>query len=177
MNKKQSPISEILLFTIGEIIVAALTIGVFFILSLADVTSFDGKVFLGATLGCAAIVINYTMLTVAVNRAVNDFLERRGSREMTDEEIAQFTKENSRSIQNAITFSMFIRTATLLAALLVAFLTGWFNPLATAIPMLAFRPIIAIIEVVRKKHDKAPNPEKFIKYNYDDENKDEKESD
>ena len=43
--------------------------------------------------------------------------------------------------------------------------------------MLAFRPLLTVLELIRKKYDKKPDPEKFIRYDYDDEDKDEKESD
>jgi hypothetical protein len=52
-------------------------------------------------------------------------------------------------------------------------LTGWFNPLCTVIPFLAFKPILSIGEMLRKKYDPAPNPDNFVKY----EENDEKESD
>lgn len=177
MTKKKSSISEISLFTVGELVIVGLTIGGFFLLSLLDVVVFNITVVLGALLGFAAIVINYAALCISVNRAVNNFIELRGNTEMSDDESQQFAKEHAAPIQNAMKSSMIFRTFSLMAALIVAFLTGLFNPLATAIPMLAFRPLISVLEFVRIKYDKPPNPDNFIKYEYDDENKEEKESD
>ena len=177
MNRKQNAFNEILSFTVGELIIAALTVLGGLVLSLAGVISFDYKIITGAILGFAVIVANYTMLSFSVNRAISSFMELRGKGEMSDEEAEQFAKDNSRIINNAITRSFVIRTASMVAALVLAFLTGWFSPLAAAIPMLAFRPLLTVLELIRKKYDKKPDPEKFIRYDYDDEDKDEKESD
>ncbi len=177
MNKRNSALGETTLFASCELIVAGLTVLGFFVLSLFGVTEFDYKVILGAALGCALIILNYALLCAAVNRAVNNFVELRGDREMSDEESEQFAKEHAASIQKTMQSSMMLRTFSLIGALVIAFLTGVCNPLATAIPMLAFRPLISLIELVRRKYDKAPNPDNFIKYDIDEENKEEKESD
>ena len=177
MSRKQNTFNEILSFTLGELIIAALTVAGGLVLSLAGVISFDYKIITGAALGFAVIVANYTMLSVSVNRAIGKYMELRGSGEMDDEMAEQFAKDNSRIIQNAITRSFVTRTVSMVAALVIAFLTGWFNPLATAIPMFAFRPLLTVIELIRKKYDKKPDPDKFIRYDYDDEDEDEKESD
>ena len=51
----------------------------------------------------------------------------------------------------------------MLAALIVAFITDVFNPLATLIPLLMFRPIITILENFRRRGEPAPNPDNFVK--------------
>lgn len=177
MEKKQSAINEISIFALGELVVAALTVGGFLLLDGLGITEFDLTVIFGAALGFIVIVANYTMLALAVNRAVNNFMELRGKREMSDEEAEKFAAENSMPIQNAIKTSFIVRTVSMVATLIIAFLTSWFNPLATAIPMFAFRPLLTLIEGIRKKYDKKPNPDNFIKYEYKDENNDAKESD
>ncbi len=170
MNENKLPRKEILALALGEVIVAALVCVGFVVADALDFATFDYRVITGSLLGVAVIVLNYVFLTLSVNRAVNDYLALRGDKEMDDDEAAKFAAENSMPIQNAIKTSFIIRTVSMLAALLVAFLTEWFNPLATAIPLLAFRPLLSLCESMRKKADKAPDPEKFIKY-------DEKESD
>ncbi|MBQ7356869.1 MAG: hypothetical protein IJW66_05650, partial [Clostridia bacterium] len=122
----------------------------------------------------AVVVLNFLFLSLSVNRAVDSYLEARGSREMTDEEAEKFTAENSMAIQNKIKTSFIIRTVSMLLALVVAFLLEWFNPLCTAIPLLAFNPLLSIGEMMRRRREPAPNPENFIKY---EENTEEKESD
>ncbi|MBP3402117.1 MAG: hypothetical protein J6K85_03555 [Clostridia bacterium] len=170
MNENKIPKSEVMTLAIGEAIVGALVVGGFALAAAFGVAEFDHRVITGAVLGVAVIVLNYLFLVLSVNRAVNNYLALRGDREMSDEEAEKFAAENSMPIQNAIKTSYITRTVTMLAALVVAFVTKWFNPLATAIPLLAFRPLLSLGEIIRQKTEKAPNPEKFIKY-------DEKESD
>jgi len=170
MNENKLPKSEVLTLTIGEVIVGVLVVSGFVIADALGFYEFDYRIITGALLGILVTVLNYLFLTLSVNRAVNNYLALRGDREMSDEEAEKFAAENSMPIQNAIKTSYITRTVTMLAALVVAFVTKWFNPLATAIPLLAFRPLISLSEIIRQKTEKAPDPEKFIKY-------DEKESD
>ena len=176
MNKKKNN-REVLLLLFGEAAVAALTVLGAFIISLFSEFVFDYTVITGALLGSAVVVINFLFLSLSVNRAVDDYLTARGSREMSEEEAEKFTQENSMVIQNKIKSSFIIRTVTMLAALIFAFVTGWFNPLCTVIPMLAQRPIIALGESVRRKGEPKPNPENYIKYEDNEENTEKKEGD
>ncbi len=171
MNENKLPVKEIAALALGEAIVAALVCGGFAIADALGVLKFSYTVITGSLLGVAVTVLNYLLLTVSVNRAIDNYLALRGDKEMSEEEAAKFASENSMPIQNAIKTSFIVRTVSMLLALLVAFLTQWFNPLATAIPLLAFRPLLSLCESIRKKADNKPNPEKFIKYD------DEKESD
>lgn len=170
MNENKLPKSEVLTLTIGEVIVGVLVVSGFVVADALGFYEFDYRIITGALLGILVTVLNYLFLTLSVNRAVNNYLALRGDREMSDEEAEKFAAENSMPIQNAIKTSYITRTVTMLAALVVAFVTKWFNPLATAIPLLAFRPLLSLGEIIRQKTEKAPDPEKFIKY-------DEKESD
>ena len=171
MNENKLPKKEILTLALGEIAVGVLVCLGFAAASAFGVGSFDYRVITGAALGIAVTVLNYLFLTVSVNRAVNNYIELRGDKEMSEEEAAKFASENSMPIQNAIKTSFIVRTLSILLTLVVAFVTKLFNPLATVIPLLAFRPLLSLGEIIRKKADKEPNPEKFIKY------EDEKESD
>ena len=172
MNENKSN-REITVLLFGEAAVALITVLGAFVLSLFLEFEFGYTVITGALLGAAVVVLNFAFLSISVNRAVDEYLAVRGSREMTEEEAERFTAENSMVIQNKIKTSYIIRTTTMLVALVIAFLTGWFNPLCTVIPFLAFKPILSIGEILRKNNDTAPNPNNFIKY----ENNDEKESD
>ncbi|MBQ8321529.1 MAG: hypothetical protein IJX92_04120 [Clostridia bacterium] len=173
MDKEQNN-RELTTLVIGEVIVSALTVLGAFVISLFTDFTLDYTVFTGVLLGSAVVVLNFLFLSLSVNRAVDSYLEARGSREMTDEEAEKFTAENSMAIQNKIKTSFIIRTVTMLAALVTAFLLEWFNPLCTAIPLLAFNPILSIGEMIRRRGEPAPAPENFIKY---EENTEEKESD
>ena len=150
MNDKQN-YSEVMRLLVGEIVVSVLTVLGAFAVSLFTDFVFDFKAITGVILGTAVTVLNFLFLSVSVNSAVKGYLEIRGSREMTDEEAERFTQENSMVIQNKIKTSFIIRTLTMLAALILAFLTGLFNPLCTAIPMLMFRPLIYISELLKGK--------------------------
>lgn len=150
MNDKQN-YSEVMRLLVGEIVVSVLTVLGAFAISLFTDFDFDFKAITGVILGTAVTVLNFLFLSISVNIAVKGYLEIRGSREMTDEEAERFAQENSMVIQNKIKTSFIIRTLTMLAALILAFLTGLFNPLCTAIPMLMFRPLIYISELLKGK--------------------------
>lgn len=153
MNNKNN-YREVFLILLGESIVAALTVLCAFIISLFTEYEFNLSAVAGAVLGALVVVLNFLFLSISVNRAVAVYLEARGSREMSEEEAERFTQENSMVIQNKIKISFIIRTLTMLGTLILAFITGWFNPLCTAIPMLMFRPLIYISETIKGKGGK-----------------------
>jgi hypothetical protein len=162
---------------VGEgIVMLAVILGAV-VLDLIDVIKFDARIVAGAILGAAISCLNYIFLTVSVDKAINDYMALRGNKEMSDEEAEAFAKKNSAPVQNAIKTSLMLRTFSMMAALIFAFITKWFNPVAMIIPLFAFRPLLTVVDFVQKKKDKTPDPSKFIKYSYDDEEKEEKESD
>ena len=174
MKKDLSYLKGVFALALGELITAALVVLGFFLCNIAFDTSFSYRVFTGAALGVAVTVGNYLALIVSVNTQVEKYLALRGSQEMTDEEAEKFTQEHSMRIQNSMRASYIVRTVTMLAALIAALLLDWFSPLAVAIPLLAYRPILTVSELVRRRNEPLPNPENFIYYS--DENE-EKESD
>ena len=155
MENKSSSAKSIIALTIGEIAVSVLVCLVYFIISLVSPYEFSYKVITGAALGSAVTVANFIFLTVSVNRAVDRYLALRGSREMDEEEAEKFAQEHAMAVQNAATRSFIVRTVTMLAALVLAFITGWFEPIATVIPLLMFRPIIYVLELIKKKGEKS----------------------
>ena len=163
------------MLALGEAIVVSLTVLGFFLCNIAFDTGFSYRVFTGAALGAAVTVGNYLALIVSVNTQVEKYLALRGSREMTDEEAEKFTQEHSMRIQNSMRASYIVRTVTMLAALVAALLLDWFSPLAVAIPLLAYRPILTVSELIRRRNEPLPDPESFI--DYSNENEEEKESD
>ena len=131
--KNNSTIRETSILTLG----ALLTVGGFALAGLVWEINMLSVV-LGVVLGALVTVLNYFFLSLSVNRSVDKYLELRGSTEMTDEEAAVFTAKHSLEIQNAIRISFLIRLISMVAALVVAFVfLNVFNPLATAIPLLA----------------------------------------
>ena len=143
--------NDILPLLLGESAIILLVILGGLALGLSGVSTFNYKIVVGALLGGIVALANHLFLVVSVDRAVNQFMALRGSEEMDDETAEKFAKEHQAPIQNAIKLSFIIRTASMLAVLVVAFLTGWFNPIATAIPLLLYRPILSLIEYIKGK--------------------------
>jgi uncharacterized membrane protein len=147
MDKQKFPMFETVSIIIGELIVSAIISAVFLILK-----KFDISVLLGSLLGSLVTVINFFILVITANRAIDRALSERGEGEMTDEEAAEFAAKQSGSLQAAIKISYIVRTFLLLAALVVAFLLdGVFNVIATVIPLLMYRPLITIPHLFKKK--------------------------
>ena len=157
MENKSAGIKNIIKLALCEVVVSALVCGVFLIIEKCAPTigKYDYTVLLGAILGSVVTVANFALLTVSVNRAVDRYLELRGDREMDDEEAEKFASEHAMAVQNAATRSFIIRTLSMLATLAAAFiLTSWFSPIATAVPLLMFRPLLAVIESIKGKKSK-----------------------
>lgn len=149
MENKQSKISQYIdtvYMAVGEIIVAALISAVYLIIK-----KFDYTVLTGALLGGGVTVLNLFILSVSVNRAINKYIEERGDSEMSEEEAAEFSKTHTMQVQNAVTRSYLLRTLMMVASLFIALMTDWFNPIATVIPLLMYRPIIYLTELVKTK--------------------------
>jgi len=156
MKKQKFPSTELLILAVGELIVSLLVIGGYLIADLAiEGEQFTYRVFTGLLLGSVVTIANYMFMILSVNRQINRFIELRGSAEMDDEAASKFAKENSAPIQTAITLSFIIRTVTMLAALVIALLLDFFAPIATVVPLLAFRPIISVGEIFRAKLSRA----------------------
>ena len=150
MENSSSSTRQILALALGEAIVSALVCIVYLAIG-----KFDYTVITGVALGSVVTVLNFIFLTLSVNRAVDRYLELRGSREMDEEEAERFANQHAMAVQNAATRSFIIRTVSMLAALVGAFLLEWFSPLATVIPLLMFRPLIYVLELIKRKRDKA----------------------
>ena len=137
---------DVLLLALGELIVAVLvTIG------FLATGFFKWQVISGAILGGAVTVINFLILSLAVNRALDKFMETRGEKELTEEEVEKLSKAQSIKVQNAITKSYVLRTGLMFGSLVLAFISGWFDPLATVIPLLMYKPLIYAVEFIKKK--------------------------
>ena len=150
MKNKSSTALQILALATGEIIVSALVCVIYLILG-----KFDYTVVTGTLLGSIVTAANFAVLTFSINRAIDKYLELRGSREMSEEEAEAFAKEHTMAVQNAATKSLILRTASMLAALVAAFLlTDLFSVLATAIPLLMFRPLLYVLELIKSKGEK-----------------------
>lgn len=175
-RNKSNILKESLPLVLGEILAALLVTLGGLALGMAGIITFNAYIVSGAILGALVTIINYLILTVSVDLEIKKYLELRGDKEMNEEEAEEFAKTHTSGVQKAVARSSVLRTFSIVACLLVAFLTGLFNPVATIIPLLAYRPILTVAELIKAKREPAPNPEKYVKYEYKDEN-DEKESD
>ena len=131
---------------IGEAIVATLISVVFLLIG-----KFNYSVVTGAVLGGAVTVINFLILSVGINRAINKFVEERGDGEMDEEEADKYAKEHGMTVQNAMMKSYMLRMFLMIGALVLAGITGWFDIIATVIPLLMYRPILYVTEFIKTK--------------------------
>ena len=147
MKKNNIPVWEILFLIVGELIVSTLISGVYLILN-----KFSVSVIVGSLLGSAVAVINFVILSVSVNRAIDKAMAERGEGEMTDDEAAAFAQKNQAAVQRAAQGSYLIRQILMLGVLVCAFLMdGWFDVIATLIPLLMFRPLLSACGLMKKK--------------------------
>ena len=150
---KRAYLKELSALAIGEAIVAIITVGVFLLLDVIfeDKSFFDFTVLTGSVLGCAVVIVNFLILSVSVNRAVERYLSERGDKEMTDEEAEAFAREHQSRVQLAVARSYFIRTVLMIGTLVLAFILEWFNPIATLVPLIMYKPVIYITNILKQR--------------------------
>ena len=90
-----------------------------------------GKVLLGAALGTAAALVNFTVMTLSVVKAESAESPERGALQ--------------------VRLNYIIRMIVLAAVLIVALKTRLFEPVATVLPLCFIRIAIFISELFRKK--------------------------
>ena len=146
MKKTKLPYYEIFSLIIGEIILSLAICAVYLIID-----KFSYKVVTGVLLGSIVTTFNFLYLSLTTTRAIDNFMALRGDKEMTEEENAAFVAEHQGKIQNSIKLSYIIRTATMLIALVVAFILDYFDVIATLLPLVAFRPITIVAALIKRK--------------------------
>lgn len=154
-KSKLSNYIDTLWLALGELIVAVLVTVGFIIAKALGMDLAIYKAITGSLLGAAVTVLNFFILSVAINRAVTRYIENRGDKEMDDEEAEKYAKEHGMDVQNAMMKSYIFRMVMMLGSLALALLTGWFNVIATAIPLLAYRPVMYAVEFIKTKLGKA----------------------
>ena len=154
-KSKLSNYIDTLWLALGELIVALLVTVGFIIAKALGMDLAIYKAITGSLLGAAVTVLNFFILSVAINRAVTRYIENRGDKEMDDEEAEKYAKEHGMDVQNAMMKSYIFRMVMMLGSLALALLTGWFNVIATAIPLLAYRPVMYAVEFIKTKLGKA----------------------
>ena len=147
MQKKNLPTSEILFLVVGELVVSLIVSGVYLLLN-----RFSYAVISGCLLGSAVTVFNFVFLSISVNRAIDKALAGRKEGEMTEEEAEAFAAENQAAVQRAAQGSYLVRQILMLGVLVCAFLLdGWFDVIATVIPLLMFRPLLTVCGLTKSK--------------------------
>jgi hypothetical protein len=141
---------------IGEITVAALTSVAFLpFLGLLGEEFRYWTVITGSVLGAFVITLNFLILSVGINRAVDKFIEERGSKEMDEDEAEKFAADHKMVVQNAMMKSYLLRNLIMIGSLVLAGISGWFNIIAVAVPLLAYRPVMYAVEFIKTKIGKA----------------------
>lgn len=132
---------------LGELIVSLIVCGVFLITGY-----FDYTVITGTALGSVITVLNFLFLIITTNKAIDEAIEARGEGEMTEEEALAFAQKYQVKIQATVKFSYIIRTISIVGALVLAFLlSNAFHVIATLVPLLMFRPILTVSQLIKKK--------------------------
>ena len=144
--KNKSSYIDTIYLSVGETIISLLITLIYTALG-----KFDWTVLSGAVLGSTVTVINFLILSFSVNKALNKYIELRGDKEMTEEEAEKFAKTNSIKVQNAVTKSYIFRTALMMGALVLSLITGYFDTIATIIPLIMYKPLLYAIQFVKKK--------------------------
>ena len=146
MKNKLSVYIDTVWLLLGEAIVALIISAAYLLLK-----RFDYTVLTGAALGGVVTAVNFLILSVAINRAINGYVAERGEGEMDEEEAEKYAKDHGAAVQNAMVKSYMLRMFLMVASLVLAMVSGWFSPLATAIPLLMYRPILYAVEFIKVK--------------------------
>lgn len=142
---------EILYLFIGEALVSAIVVGIFAIININELL----PSILGSLLGTFVVLLNYFILSFAVNRAIDEYMRKRGEKEMNEEEAEEFAKANSSSITLAAKGTYLLRMLLMVGVLVGAFLLqGVFNVIATVVPLLTYRLVLYGIEFIKAKFGK-----------------------
>lgn len=147
MKKNNLPLFEVAALIIGEALVSLAVIIIFILLK-----KFSYQVVFGTLLGTAVTLINFAILSATANRAIDRAMQNRPEGELDEDEAAEFAAKNQNQLQNAMRVSYLIRTATMVATLVLAFLLkDVFHVIATVIPLIAFQPIIAVSTILKRR--------------------------
>lgn len=131
MNDNKDMIWEVTLVAVGEAICVGIMLGVF-----ALVRHFDIRVLLGGLLGWLLAAGNYFLMAVGVTAA---------SKKAAQQDVF--------GAQRTLQLSMAGRYVLLIALLVVAAISDYFNLIALLLPLLFVRPIITIGEFFRRSGD------------------------
>lgn len=149
MMEKHPVVTMTGFLAVCELIACALTVLVYYLIGYLD-----PSVVLGALLGALVMVGNFAALAIISNRAVDSAMEDRREGEMSEEELQAFVTEHQTRLKLRIRLSQTIRMIMMLALLVVALITPWFDCIAVLVPMLLFRPILLLMGWMTNKKEK-----------------------
>ena len=140
-NKLSAYIDTVWL-AVGEVVIGVLVTLGFIIAKALGAEVVIYKAITGALLGGAVTVVNFLILSVAINRAVSSYVS---------EEAEKYAKEHGMAVQNAMTKSYLLRMFLMIGSLVLAMISGWFSPVATVIPLIMYRPVLYTVEFIKTK--------------------------
>ena len=141
----------VLYLLIGELIASVLVILGYICYYNATDSPFKWTIVSGALLGALVTTFNFLLLSFQINRVIDEYISHLDNKEMSDEEASEFAKKYSLKAQNAVVKSNIQRTVLLIGPLVLAFISGLFDPIATLIPLLLYKPLIYIVELINQK--------------------------
>ncbi len=139
MNKNKFPLSKLLFLLAGEAVASVITAAIYILLD-----QFSYRVIVGLLLGTLVAVGGFLILCIAVNRAVDKVMAERGEGDMDEEQAAEFAAKHSAEVNKAVRLAQIGRTLAMLAVLVPALLTDWFDVIATLVPLVAFQPLLML---------------------------------
>lgn len=138
-DTKAPVLRETAKLAIGQSAVALLTVLVYFLIG-----RFSYTVIVGAFAGAAVTLLNFLLLASSVNRVFDDMMEKRGSAEMSEEEVAAFTEQYKAQAALKAQGSLLLRTLLLIAVPVACFLLPFADGIASLIPLLTERPVLTL---------------------------------
>ena len=141
----------VLYLFIGELIASALVVLGYICYFNATDTPFKWTVVSGALFGALVTTLNFLLLSFQINRVIDEYISLLDNKEMSDEDASEFAQKYSLKAKNSIAKSNIQRTALIIVPLVLAFISGLFDPIATLIPLLLYKPLIYIVELINQK--------------------------
>ncbi len=135
MSGEKAVKRDVMIVAIGELIAAAVMLGVFALLK-----KLDGKVLLAAAIGVALAVGNYALMAIGVNAASN-----------------AAEKGDAARAKRILNLSRLVRYVALAGIMLAVVLSDLFplaGIIALVVPLVLFRPILSFGEAFRKGGEK-----------------------
>lgn len=143
---KNNKYKDTLYLAAGEAVVALIITLVYLAIG-----RFSYTVVSGAILGGAVATLNFFLLSRSMDKVIAQYIDERGSGEMTEEEAEKFSSDHKIAVQNSMTRSYIVRNVLMIVILVAALITRQFDPLALLLPLVMYKPLIYVTEFIKKK--------------------------